>query len=41
MNWMKVVIAGVVGGVAVNLYNWLMHGFIMGSTYMKYDTVFA
>lgn len=38
MNWMKVVIAGV---VAVNLYNWLMHGFIMGSTYMKYDTVFA
>lgn len=41
MNWMKAVIAGVVGGIAVNLYSWLMHGIIMSATYTKYDTVFT
>ena len=37
MNWMKVFITGIVGGVVVWLYNFLMHGLIMAKTYGKYD----
>ncbi len=40
MNWIKAVIAGAVGGIVVNIYSGLVHGFIMGSTYQKY-AVFA
>jgi hypothetical protein len=36
MNWSKAVIAGVVGGVALNLADWVMHGMIMASAYSKY-----
>lgn len=35
MNWNKALISGVVGGVAVTLYNTLMHGFIMREAYSK------
>ncbi len=40
MNWTKAVIAGVVGGIVVNLYSGLMHGVIMSQTYTEY-TIFA
>jgi hypothetical protein len=36
MNWMKVFITGIVGGVVIWLYNYLMHGLIMGDSYDKY-----
>lgn len=36
MNWMKVVIAGLVGGVVMNLADFVMHGMIMSSTYARY-----
>ncbi len=36
MNWIKILIAGFVGGLVVNIYDWLVHGFIMGATYTKY-----
>ena len=37
MNWMKVFITGIIGGIAVCAYNYCVHTFIMGSTYGKYD----
>ena len=40
MNWMKAILAGVVGGVVVTIYNFLVHSYIMGATYEKYE-VFA
>lgn len=33
MNWSKVVIIGVVGGIVTWLYNFLMHGIIMSGAY--------
>ncbi|MFQ5639566.1 MAG: hypothetical protein ACE5IR_16395 [bacterium] len=33
MNWGKAVLAGAVGGLVVSVYNYLMHGVIMASTY--------
>lgn len=41
MNWTKVVIAGLVGGIVMNLADYVMHGFILAETYAKYDTVFS
>ena len=37
MNWIKVLITGLVGGVVIWLYNFLMHGLIMAKTYKKYE----
>ncbi len=37
MSWTKVIAAGVVGGVVVAVANFIMHGFIMAATYMKYE----
>jgi hypothetical protein len=37
MNWTKAFIAGVVGGIALWVYNFLMHGLIMANTYTKYE----
>lgn len=37
MNWGKVLLTGTVGGVVVNIYQWLMHGFIMEATYKSYE----
>ena len=36
MNWTKAIVAGGVGGIVVNLYEFLIHGFVMADTYMKY-----
>jgi len=36
MNWAKAIIAGVVGGIALWIANFIMHGLIMGNTYARY-----
>ena len=36
MNWTKAIIAGVVGGVVVNLADYVMHGMIMANTYKNF-----
>ncbi|HQU73663.1 MAG TPA: hypothetical protein PKV71_17775 [Calditrichia bacterium] len=36
MNWQKVIIAGVVGGIVLWFYDFLMYGVVMGSIYPKY-----
>ncbi len=41
MNTGKALLAGVVGGIVVNIYDFVMHGIIMAGTYVKYDTVFT
>lgn len=40
MNWSKIAVAGVVGGVVMTLANYIMHGMIMANTYTKYPEVF-
>ena len=40
MNWSKIVVAGVVGGVVHTLAAYVMHGIIMANTYVKYPEVF-
>ena len=37
MNWTKAFISGIVGGIAVWVYNFLTHGLIMANTYKKYE----
>jgi hypothetical protein len=41
MSWSKVIIGGVVGGIALNVADFVMHGIIMSPTYMKYTDVFS
>jgi hypothetical protein len=40
MNWSKTIIAGVVGGIVMTLYDSVMHGMIMAGAYRKYPEVF-
>jgi len=40
MNWGKVLLTGLVGGIVVNIYEFIMHGMIMRGTYESYE-VFA
>ena len=41
MNWTRTMIAAAVGGVAMWLASFMLHGLIMGNTYMKYPEVFS
>ncbi len=41
MNWMKIVLAGLAGGIARNLVDFVMHEGIMGSTYQSLPDVFT
>jgi len=41
MNWNRAILAGVVGGVVLWLASFVLHGFVMGSTYTKYPEVFS
>lgn len=41
MNWTRALIAGVVGGIVVNIADFVQHGLILGKVYVKYDQVFA
>lgn len=36
MNWTKIVVAGLVGGIVLNVADFIMHGLIMGETYARY-----
>lgn len=41
MNWTKILIAGVVGGVLTTIADFVLHGVILASTYVKYPEVFS
>ena len=41
MNWPKTLLAGVLAGLAMNIANFVMHGLIMGSTYMSHPDLFV
>jgi hypothetical protein len=36
MNWIRIVVAGLVAGFVMNVADFVMHGLIMGDTYMRY-----
>ena len=36
MNYLKIILTGVVGGVVINLYDFVMHSFVMASAYEKH-----
>jgi len=40
MNWSKAVTAGAAGGVVLAVYEFIMHGVIMGNTYRSMPNVF-
>ncbi len=40
MNWSKAVVAGLAGGVVNAVYEFIMHGMIMGNTYKSLPQVF-
>ena len=40
MNWNKAVIAGAVGGVALVVYDYVIHGVILANTYQSLPEVF-
>lgn len=41
MNWIRVLLGGVVAGLAINVADFVMHGIIMAPTYMRYPEVFS
>ena len=41
MNWTKILSAGLVAGIVVNLVDWVLHGRIMAGTYETYSDVFS
>ncbi len=41
MNWTKIFIGGGLGGVAVWLYSFLMHGVIQAGTYTDHPACFS
>lgn len=40
VNWTRIIIATVVGGIAVWLASFFLHGIVMGATYAKYPDLF-
>ena len=40
MNWSRILIAGVVAGIVKAVYEFLLHGMVMSSTYAGYPEVF-
>ncbi len=41
MNWIKILLAGIVGGVLMNIAEFVLHGVILAKTYTKYPEVFT
>ena len=41
MNWNRTLVAELVGGIALWLASFVLHGLVMGSTYLKYPDVFT
>ncbi len=37
----KTLLAGIIGGIAFTMVNWLIHGFVIGSVYTEHDQVFV
>jgi len=37
MNWTRAILAGLAAGIVTNIADFVMHGLILGKTYMKYD----
>lgn len=37
MNWGKILVGGVVAGIALNVTEFVLHGVVMASTYEKYS----
>lgn len=36
MSWSKILMGGVAAGIAMSIVEFVLHGMVMGSTYMKY-----
>ena len=41
MNWPRILLSGIAGGVALNIADFILHGMIMADTYKRYDSVFS
>lgn len=41
MNWTKILLAGIVGGVLGTIADFITHGVILGNTYTKYPETFS
>jgi hypothetical protein len=41
MNWTRTTLAALVGGIVLWLASFVLHGLVMGNTYMKYPEVFT
>lgn len=41
MNWSKVLLAGVLAGIATWVADFVMHGILLADTYVKYSDVFT
>lgn len=41
MSWSRVLLGGLAGGIALLIADFVMHGLIMGPTYMEYPDVFT
>lgn len=41
MNWTRIVVAALVGGLVNNVINFLAHGLALGNTYREYAGVFS
>ena len=41
MNWQKALLAGLAGGVALSISDFIFHGLVMADTYVKYSEVFS
>ena len=41
MNWMRILLGGIVAGIVGWLADFVMHGVILGDTYKKYSQVFT
>jgi hypothetical protein len=41
MNWMRIALAGLAAGVVTWLSDFVLHGLVMGPTYMRLDEVYT
>jgi len=41
MNWGKVFLGGIVGGIVIWLVDFVLHGMVMADTYMRFPEVFS
>ncbi len=41
MKWNRIVLAAVIGGIVMWLASFVLHGLVMGGTYVKYPEVFT